>query len=76
MAATIQVVLEEGLLRAADRAARRLKLNRSAFIREALREHLKRLRSREKEQLDRKGYERYPDDEFAVWDAVAAWPED
>jgi metal-responsive CopG/Arc/MetJ family transcriptional regulator len=70
------VVLEERLLRAADRAARRLKLNRSAFIREALREHLKRLRSRDKEQLDRHGYERFPDDEFAVWDGVAAWPED
>jgi hypothetical protein len=36
---TIQVVLEAALLKAADRAARRLKLNRSAFIREAARSH-------------------------------------
>lgn len=76
MAATIQVVLEERLLRAADRAARRLKLNRSALIRDALREYLKRLRTLEKERLDREGYEKLPDDEFAVWDRVTAWPEE
>ena len=38
---TIQVVMEAALLKAADRAARRLKLNRSAFIREAVRSHLR-----------------------------------
>ena len=42
---TIQVVLEEDLLRAADRAARRVRVNRSALIREALREHLKRIKT-------------------------------
>ena len=36
---TIQVVLEEDLLRRADRAARRLKVDRSALLREALRSH-------------------------------------
>jgi metal-responsive CopG/Arc/MetJ family transcriptional regulator len=76
MAATIQVVLEEKLLRAADRAARRLKVNRSALIRDALREHLRRLRVLEKERLDREGYDRFPDDEFAVWNQVASWPEE
>lgn len=74
--ATIQVVLEEELLKTADRVARRLKLNRSALIRNALREHLKRLRTLERERLDRQGYEKFPDEEFAVWDAVAAWPEE
>jgi len=75
---TIQVVLEESLLRAADRAVRRLKVNRSALIRKALREHLTRLRSGERQDRDREGYERHPDvlDEPAVWDKVAAWPED
>jgi metal-responsive CopG/Arc/MetJ family transcriptional regulator len=76
MAATIQVVLEQALLRAADRAARRLKMNRSALIRDALREHLRRLRTLEKERMDRQGYEKFPDDEFAVWDRVASWPEE
>lgn len=75
---TIQVVLEPELLRAADRVARRMKLNRSALLREALREHLKRLRMREKERRDREGYQRHPErrDEFAAWEKVAAWPEE
>jgi metal-responsive CopG/Arc/MetJ family transcriptional regulator len=34
---TIQVVLDSKLLRAADRAARRSRLNRSALVRAALR---------------------------------------
>ena len=36
---TIQAVLDAKLLQAADRAARRAKRNRSALIRDALREH-------------------------------------
>jgi metal-responsive CopG/Arc/MetJ family transcriptional regulator len=76
MTATIQVVLEEELLKSADKAARRLKLNRSALIRNALREHLKRLRTLERERLDRQGYDKFPDGEFAVWDGVTAWPEE
>jgi metal-responsive CopG/Arc/MetJ family transcriptional regulator len=72
--ATIQVVLEEGLVRAADRAARRV--NRSALIRDALREHLLRLRKREAEALDRQGYERIPLNEFRVFEKAAAWPEE
>ena len=75
---TIQIVLDEGLLRAADRAARKLKINRSALFREALRAHLNRLEMLEKEKRDREGYLRYPDslDEPAVWDKVADWPEE
>jgi metal-responsive CopG/Arc/MetJ family transcriptional regulator len=40
---TVQIVLDEKLLRDTDRAARRTKQNRSALVREALREHLRRL---------------------------------
>ena len=74
---TIQVVLEADLLRAADRAAKQAKVNRSALVRRALREHLKRQRIRELEEQDRRGYERWPDDpaEAAAWEEVAAWPE-
>jgi metal-responsive CopG/Arc/MetJ family transcriptional regulator len=74
--ATIQVVLEEDLLKAADRAARRLGKNRSALIRDAVRAHLKQLRAQQDEERDRAGYARFPDHEFGVWDGVAAWPED
>jgi len=75
---TIQVVLEDALLEATDRAVRRLKVNRSALIRDALREHLRRLSVVEKERRDREGYARHPmaRDEFGVWDKVTAWPDD
>lgn len=75
---TIQVVLGEDLLRAADEAAEQVGVNRSALIRDALREHLRRLRVRRLEESDRAGYERHPDsfEDFAVWERVAAWPDD
>ena len=75
---TIQVVLEADLLKAADKAVRKLKTNRSALFREALREHLKRIDAAEREKRDREGYERYPDslDQPAVWDRVADWPDE
>lgn len=75
---TIQVVLENDLLRAADRAAKRVRMNRSALIREALRQHLKRMELRELERRDRRGYERHPEGGRAAseWERVAAWPED
>jgi hypothetical protein len=72
----IQIVLEGELLKAADRAARWLKINRSAFIRQAIREHLRALRTREREEADRSGYERSEESaaDLAAWDRVAAWP--
>ena len=74
---TIQIVLEEDLLRAADRTARRRKLNRSALFREALRTHLASLARRERERADRAGYQRQPEaGAEAVWEEVAAWPEE
>jgi metal-responsive CopG/Arc/MetJ family transcriptional regulator len=75
---TIQVVLDAKLLRATDRAARRNKLNRSALIRDALREHLRRLETRILEERDRVGYEKTlqksgpPPD----WESEAVWPVD
>jgi len=74
---TIQVVIEEDLLRSANRVARRLKVSRSALIRDALREHLRRLHLEDLERREREAYERAPDDpaEFAAWDQAAAWPE-
>jgi predicted transcriptional regulator len=57
---TVQIVLDKSLLQATDQAARRTKQNRSALVREALREHLKRLEVRASEERDRKGYARQP----------------
>jgi len=74
---TIQVVLDSGLLRATNGAARRARVNRSALVREALREHLKRLRQREIEARDRQGYQKYPQRarDVVVWEREASWPE-
>jgi metal-responsive CopG/Arc/MetJ family transcriptional regulator len=73
---TIQVVLEKELLQAADRAARKTKQNRSALVRDALREHLRRLEVRALEQRDREGYNKQPTrtNEAQMWEAEAAWP--
>jgi metal-responsive CopG/Arc/MetJ family transcriptional regulator len=73
---TVQIVLDMELLRAADQAARRMKQNRSALVREALREHLRRLEVRALEERDREGYSRQQltHDESRLWEAEAAWP--
>jgi len=73
---TIQIVLDKKLLQATDQAARRTKRNRSALIRDALREHLRRLDIRASEERDRQGYSVRPPttEEALVWEAEAAWP--
>jgi metal-responsive CopG/Arc/MetJ family transcriptional regulator len=72
---TIQVILDKKLLQATDRAARRTKQNRSALVRDALREHLRRLAIRALEHRDREGYSRIPDGPL-VWEAEAVWPKE
>jgi metal-responsive CopG/Arc/MetJ family transcriptional regulator len=73
---TIQVVLDKKLLHAANQAARRTKQNRSALIREALREHLRALQARARELRDREGYVKRPqgEREADTWEREAAWP--
>jgi metal-responsive CopG/Arc/MetJ family transcriptional regulator len=74
---TIQVVLDTKLLKATDLAAKRQKVNRSALVREALRQHLKRMRELELEERNRRGYLAHPqrEEEFRIWEDAAAWPE-
>jgi metal-responsive CopG/Arc/MetJ family transcriptional regulator len=73
---TVQIVLDKQLLQAADQAARQTKRNRSALIRDALREHLHRLEVHLKEERDREGYSRSPQalSESHLWEAEAVWP--
>jgi len=75
---TIQVVLDKKLLIATDRAARRTKRNRSALVRDALREHLLRLEILALEERDREGHLRQPEasDGSSAWEREAAWPEE
>ena len=73
---TIRVKLDLPLLRATDVAARRARVDRSALIRTALREHLKRFEIEKLEALDRRGYLKHPDDsaEIADWETVSDAP--
>lgn len=75
---TIQIVIDEELLRNADDAAAESRTNRSALIREALAAHLEARRIRALEEADRKGYERFPvesDPDLQDWEEEAVWPE-
>jgi metal-responsive CopG/Arc/MetJ family transcriptional regulator len=75
---TIQVVLDRTLLKAANIAAKRQNVNRSALIRQALQEHLRRLHGMDLEERDRRGYQARPQliEEYRPWEEAAAWPED
>lgn len=74
----IQIVLDKKLLSAADQAAKRSRQNRSALVRDALREHLRRLELRASEERDRQGYSRqsHADAEALSWEAEATWPDE
>jgi metal-responsive CopG/Arc/MetJ family transcriptional regulator len=73
---TVQIVLDKKLLQATDQAARRTNRNRSALVRDALREHLKRLEIQASEERDRRGYASRPQtaDDSLAWEREAAWP--
>lgn len=72
---TVQMTLDEELIKAVDRVSKRLRTSRSAFTRQALREALDRFNLEQLERKHRQGYERYPAtaDEFAGWEAEQAW---
>ena len=72
----VQIVLDKKLLQAADQAAKRTRRNRSALVRDALREHLRRLELRAREERDRQGYSRQSqaDAEARGWESEATWP--
>jgi metal-responsive CopG/Arc/MetJ family transcriptional regulator len=56
----VQIVIGKKLLEATDVAARLRRSSRSAIVRDALREHLRRLEIRDQEDRDRRGYSRIP----------------
>jgi len=72
---TVQMTLDEELVQAVDRAAKRLQTTRSAFTRDALRNALHKLSISRLEEQHRKGYEKVPvsDDEFNAWEDEQAW---
>lgn len=74
----IQIVIDKKLLLATDRAARRTKRNRSAFVRDALRQYIRRLEVWQMDLRDRRGYTAEPQtkNELNFWEAEAVWSEE
>ena len=72
---TIQMTLDDDLVKAVDRVSKELCTSRSAFTRKALRDALARHKLEELERKHRRGYERQPvaADEFSVWEPEHAW---
>ena len=72
---TVQMTLDEHLVKAVDIAARKLGTTRSGFTREALRTALKEVRIKELEAKHREGYKHKPvrRGEFSNWEAEQIW---
>jgi len=72
---TVQITLDEGLVRAVDRTVKRLKTTRSAFARRALQDALEKVRLSELEEKQREGYRKQPvtRGEFSDWESEQAW---
>ena len=68
---TIQMTLDDDLVKAVDRVSRELHTNRSAFTRKALQDALVRYEQEQLENKHRRGYEKIPvaTDEFSVWES-------
>ena len=74
----MQTILDTRLLKATDTTAKPQKMSRSAFIRQALREHLKRLHILQLGERERRGYQAQPQriEEYRPWEEAAVWPQD
>jgi len=74
---TVQMTLDETLVKAVDGAAKKLGTTRSAFTREALRSALREVRVRDLESKHREGYKRKPvkRGEFSDWESEQVWGE-
>ena len=72
---TIQMTIDERLLKLVDKLTRARKTTRSAFIREALEAEIRRQQIREEEIRHAEGYKRKPvaRGEFDVWLSEQDW---
>ena len=75
---TVQMTLEDDLVKAVDRVSKELNTNRSAFTRKALREALSRYNLERLEREHRRGYAQHPvtAEEFSVWEREQAWSDE
>lgn len=72
---TVQMTLEDDLVKSVDQAAKKLHTTRSAFTRLALKEALRNLKTKQLEDQHRQGYQAYPvkREEAGVWEKEQAW---
>jgi Arc/MetJ family transcription regulator len=72
-----QITLDEDLMTEVRRAARRMKLTPTVFVRQALQNAIKEVAVSELEAQHRRGYAAHPEgnDEFSKWEAEQVWPE-
>ena len=72
---TVQMTLDEDLIKKVDRVSKKLHTNRSAFTRKALAEALVRYNQEHQEQQHRQGYAQHPvaTDEFSIWETEQDW---
>jgi metal-responsive CopG/Arc/MetJ family transcriptional regulator len=72
---TVQMTLDEDLVRSVDRVVKKTHTTRSAFTRDALRAALEQFSVSNLERQHQKGYEAHPVDktEFSVWENEQAW---
>ena len=72
---TVQMTLDDDLVKAVDNIAKQLKTSRSEFTRKALRNALKQFRDEQLEKAHRVGYEKKPVtlEEFSAWEDEQEW---
>jgi len=72
---TIQMTLDDDLVKAVDRVSKELSTSRSAFARKALRDAIARYNLEQLERKHSRGYKQHPvaSDEFSVWETEQAW---
>ena len=72
---TIQMTLDDDLVKEVDSIAKALNTSRSAFTRYALREAIKQHRIHRLESKHRQGYQTLPvnKEEFSVWEKEQNW---
>ncbi len=72
---TIQMTLDDELVDAVDKVVKKLKMTRSAFTRQALRNAITQANIKQMEDKHKKGYEKMPvsKSEFSVWESEQEW---
>ncbi len=72
---TIQMTLDENLIKQVDKTIKKLGTTRSAFTRQALKHELEYLYTKKQEEKQIKGYKNKPikHNEFDIWEKEQIW---